>query len=158
MNGPSGAHPSGARPTRPNLGWRVWTAVAAGAFAGAEARYGLLLLFPPETGSTDWTTLGINAGASLALGFLTSWWLSSPQSPFWLRAGLGPGFLGTFSTFSSLALSLELPLGTGRHGEWISYLALSLISGLAAAAAGLWLGSRAGAAAALRRGSPGTVR
>ncbi|WP_341393596.1 fluoride efflux transporter FluC [Arthrobacter sp. G119Y2] len=156
MTGPSGA-PPGAQPTSPDLGWRVWTAVAAGAFAGAEARYGLLLLFPPAPGSTDWTTLGINAGASLALGFLTSWWLSHAPAPFWLRAGLGPGFLGTFSTFSALALSLELPLGTGLHGEWVSYLALSLVCGLAAAAAGLRLGSRAGAAAARRRRSPGTA-
>ena len=154
MTEPSGERPSGQH--LPELGWRVWTAVAAGAFAGAEARYGLLLLFPPAPGSPDWTTLGINAGASLALGFLTSWWLSGAQAPFWLRAGLGPGFLGTFSTFSSLALSLEIPLGAGRHGEWMSYLALSLVFGLAAAAAGLWLGFRAGAAGRRRR-SPGAA-
>ncbi|MCC9196039.1 CrcB family protein [Arthrobacter sp. zg-Y820] len=153
--------PGTGRPGAPRLGWPVWAAVAAGAFAGAEARYGLLQVFAPEPGSVDWATLGINAGASLALGFLTSWWLSRPQTPFWLKAGLGPGFLGSFSTFSALALSLELPLSAGRHGVWISSLTLSLAGGLAAAAAGLWLGSRAGAAAAVRRRSvrrhPGDV-
>ena len=143
------------RPGPPRPGWPVWAAVAAGAFTGTEARYGLLQLFPPRDGSPDWATLGINTGASLVLGFLTSWWLTRPRTPFWLKAGLGPGLLGSFSTFSALALSLELPLGTGRHGLWISYLALSLVGGLAAAAAGLWLGARAGAPAARRRRSPG---
>ena len=132
------------RPGQPRLGWQVWAAVAGGAVAGAEARYGLLQLFPPDTASVDWTTLSINAGASLALGFLTSWWLSRPHAPFWLKAGLGPGLLGSFSTFSAVALSLEGFLSAGHYGLWISYLLLSLAAGLSAAAAGLWLGSRAG--------------
>lgn len=140
----------------PRLGWPVWVAVAAGAFAGGLARYGLLQLFPPESTTLDWTTLGINAGASLALGFLTSWWLTRPLAPFWLKAGLGPGLLGSFSTFSAVALSLELPLAAGRHDLWIAYLVLTLAGGFGAAAAGLWLGGRAGAATRPRQTGGGS--
>lgn len=140
-----------SRTGAPRFGWQVWAAVAAGAFAGGQARYWLLQLFPPDPASLDWTTLGINAAASLALGFLSSWWLSRPRAPFWLKAGLGPGCLGSFSTFSAVSLSLELPLAAGLHGLWIGYLVLTLIGGLGAAAAGLWLGGRPGPAAARRR-------
>lgn len=141
-------NPGAGRPALPRPGWAVWAALAVGAFAGAEARYGLVQAFPARTGFMDWTTLGINTGASLALGFLTAWWLSRPRTPLWLKAALGPGFLGSFSTFSALALTLDLSLAAGRHGTWLIYLALSLVCGLAAAAAGLWLGTRTGAAAA----------
>ena len=122
----------------------VWAAVAAGGLAGTEARYGLLTAFPPDVLALDWTTLGINAAASLVLGFLTSRWLFSPSAPLWLRAGLGPGFLGSFSTFSALALHLDQLLVAERAGAFLLYLLLSLVLGLLAAGAGLALGRLAG--------------
>ena len=122
----------------------TWAAVAVGGLAGTEARYGLLLLFPPRTGTVDWTTLGINAGAALLLGFLTSWWLFAPAAPGWLRAGLGPGLLGSFSTFSALALQLDRLLAAGITGSLLTYLFLSLVLGLLGAIAGLALGRLAG--------------
>ncbi|MBP3044649.1 CrcB family protein [Arthrobacter jiangjiafuii] len=140
----------------PRLDWPVWAAVAAGAFAGGLARYGLLQRFPPDPAALDWTTLGINAGASLTLGFLTSWWVTRPMVPFWLKAGMGPGFLGSFSTFSAVALSLEVPLAAGRHDLWIGYLVLTLAGGFGAAAIGLWLGGRAGAATRGRQTGDGS--
>ena len=138
------------------LGWQVWAAVAAGAFLGAEGRYWLLEAFPPAPAAIDWTTLGINIGASLLLGFLTSQWLRQPAAPFWLKAGLGPGLLGSFSTFSALALTVEDSLARGRPGVWLAYLLLSVAGGLAAAAAGLWLGNRAGGPFR-RRKAPGRL-
>ena len=122
----------------------TWAAVAVGGLAGTEARYGLLLLFPPRTGTVDWTTLGINAGAALLLGFLTSLWLYAPAAPGWLRAGLGPGLLGSFSTFSALALQLDRLLAAGITGSLLAYLFLSLVLGLLGAIAGLALGRLAG--------------
>lgn len=122
----------------------TWAAVAAGGLAGTEARYVLLLAFPPDGSSVDWTTLGINAAASLFLGFLTSRWLFTRSVPLWVRAGLGPGFLGSFSTFSALALHLDQLLIAGHPGPFALYLFLSLVLGLLSAAAGLALGRLAG--------------
>ncbi|MBD7995428.1 CrcB family protein [Arthrobacter sp. Sa2CUA1] len=138
--------------TRENAlpGWRVWTAVAVGGLAGSEARYLLTQLYPPLPGTFDTMTFTINVAASAALGFLTSWWLFHPAVPFWLRAGLGPGLLGSFSTFSALALSVETLLASGRHGTWLLYAGLSAAAGLAAAGAGLAAGRRL----ARRRGAP----
>lgn len=138
MNAPAGTH-------RPDLpGWKAWAAVAAGGLAGAEARYLLTLAFDAGPGAFDAATFAINVSASAALGFLTSWWLFRPAVPFWLKAGLGTGLLGSFSTFSALALTLERQLAASAHGAWILYAGTSTAAGLLAAGAGLWAGARLG--------------
>lgn len=79
-------------------------------------------------------TLIVNVVGSFVLGLLVS--LVWPRVPDWARAGLGAGVLGSFTTFSALAvllLGLELLPGAG-------YLALTLVLGLAAAFLGLRLG------------------
>ena len=58
-----------------------------------------------------WSTLIVNVVGSLVLGFLVArvW----PIAPDWLRAGLGAGVLGSFTTFSAVAVAMiELPLPT----------------------------------------------
>ena len=122
-------------------GWQAWAAVAVGGLAGSEARYLLTRLFPTDPVSFDTTIFAINVTASAALGFFTSWWLFRPAVPFWLRAGLGPGLLGSFSTFSAFALSIGTLLEAGRHGTWLLYAVLSTAAGLAAAGTGLAAGS-----------------
>ncbi|MEO8528650.1 MAG: CrcB family protein [Pseudolysinimonas sp.] len=83
-------------------------------------------------------TLLVNVVGSFVLAVLVArvW----PAVPVWLRAGLGPGLLGSFTTFSALAISaVELTsLGAG----WMAalYVVVSLAGGLAAAALGLKFG------------------
>ena len=120
--------------------WRAWLAVAAGGFLGTELRYGLGLAFPEQTGSVPWTTLLINVAGSFALAALTTIWMARPQTAFWLRAGLGPGVLGSFTTFSAVMLATDQLLRAGEHQAWLLYLALSLAFGLTAAGAGWRLG------------------
>ncbi|WP_426990280.1 fluoride efflux transporter FluC [Pseudarthrobacter sp. Y6] len=130
--------------------WRAWLAVAAGGLAGTELRYGLGLAFPETAGAMPWTTLGINAAGSFVLAALTTVWMARPQTAFWLRAGLGPGLLGSFTTFSAVVFSIDQLARTGEHPMWIAYLGLSLMLGLGAAAggwrAGRLLADRLGAA------------
>lgn len=133
---------SSGSPRKRLPGWHVWAAVAAGGAAGAECRYLLTLAFPPDPSGFDATTFSINVAASAALGVLTSWWLVRPDTPLWLRAGLGPGLLGSFSTFSALSLTTANLLQSGRHGTWLLYAGLSTVAGLAAAGAGLVAGAR----------------
>lgn len=125
------------------LTWHVWCAVAVGGLAGTELRYLLGLLLIEEPGAFPWTTLAVNVSGSLLLGCLTARWTIRPQTPFWLRAGLGPGLLGSFTTFSAVSLALfeRIP-----GPEFFLYLGASVIFGFSAAAAGLALGRRAGGA------------
>lgn len=121
-------------------GWRPWAAVAAGGLLGTELRYALVLLFPEAEGSVPWTTLGINVAGSFVLGTLTTIWIARPHTAFWLRAAIGPGVLGSFTTFSALALSVDRLAREGLHGVWLAYLCLSVVLGLGAAAAGWRVG------------------
>jgi CrcB protein len=104
-------------------------AVIIGAIAGTGLRLALTTL----SGSLV-ATLVVNVVGALALGFLVArlW----PSAPTWLRAGLGTGLLGSFTTFSALAVDLvQLPLGLAAL-----YLVATLALGFAAAFAGLALG------------------
>lgn len=117
-------------------GWGAWLAVAAGGLAGTELRYGLGLAFPEPAGTLPWTTLGINVAGSFVLAALTTVWMARPHTAFWLRAGLGPGLLGSFTTFSAVVFSVNQLAAAGGQPLWIAYLALSLVLGLGAAAGG----------------------
>ncbi|GAA1341659.1 fluoride efflux transporter FluC [Arthrobacter roseus] len=121
--------------------WKVWTGVGCGAFLGTEARYLIGLAVPETSGSVPWTTLAVNITGSFILGYLTSRWMARP-APFWLRAAVGPGILGSFTTFSSVMLTLTILSTDGSTGWAATYLALSVVLGLGAAVAGLSLGRR----------------
>lgn len=117
-------------------GWRAWLAVAVGGLAGTELRYGLGLAFPDDGGAVPWTTLAINVAGSFVLATLTTLWMARPHTAFWLRAGLGPGLLGSFTTFSAVVSAVDQLARAGDHPVWLAYLGLSLLLGLGAAAAG----------------------
>ncbi|UKA52920.1 CrcB family protein [Arthrobacter sp. FW305-BF8] len=143
---------TGAGPTT-GYGWRVWTAVAAGGLLGTELRYGLGLLFPDQAGELPWATLGINLVGSFVLAALTTIWITRPQTAFWLRAAIGPGVLGSFTTFSAVVFSTDQLTRSGLPGPGLIYLGLSVLLGLAAAAAGWRTGRVLGAPRAFR-GAP----
>ncbi len=63
-----------------------------------------------------------------------------PSAPPWLKAGLGPGLIGTFTTFSALIVSLLTLTHAGMPLLAVLYLLVSLVGGLLAAALGLRLG------------------
>ena len=121
---------------------RAWLAVAVGGFTGSELRYGALLAWPEGHGF-PWTTLAINVIGSFVLAFLTTWWLRRPHIRFWVRAGIGPGILGSFTTFSSVAIAV-VTLSHEQLWTAVAYLAVSLALGLGAAGIGWRLGARAG--------------
>jgi len=125
-----------------SAGWRAWTAVALGALVGTELRYGLGVLFPEPAGAIPWTTLAINVCGSFVLAALTTLWIARPRTAFWLRAGIGPGLLGSFTTFSAVVFSVDQQARSGQHLTWLTYLGLSLVLGLGAAAAG-WKAGKA---------------
>ena len=125
-------------------GLPAWLAVAAGGLVGTELRYGLGLAFPEVPGAFPWATLCINVAGSFVLAALTTAWLARPGTAFWLRAGLGPGLLGSFTTFSAVVFSVDQLARAGEHGVWTAYLGLSLVLGLGAAGLGWRLGKQIG--------------
>lgn len=112
--------------------WRELLAVALGGLIGTGARLAIDTLVGQPL-----STLAINVVGSFALGLLVArlWSSAAP----WLRAGLGAGLLGSFTTFSAVAVTL-VQLGVSWGAAL--YLALTLALGLAAAWAGLRIGRR----------------
>ncbi len=114
--------------------------VAAGGATGSALRYGIgRLMGPTADASFPWHTFLINATGSFAIGLLLvaaarlGW-------PGWWRPLLAVGLLGGYTTFSTFALeSVELML-RGSYGMAAAYSLGSLAVGLAAAAAGIFLG------------------
>lgn len=119
-----------------------WIAVMAGGSAGTGLRYGLTLWLPYSVTGIPWPTWVANVSGSFILG-LWSGWLHQRSSSSWLKAGVGAGFCGGYTTMSTLAMELA-----GREGVslWITgtYAIGSIVAGLAAVWIGWAFGDRLG--------------
>jgi len=115
-------------------------AVVLGAILGTGLRLGIDQLVAPDS-AFPWATLLINVVGSCVLGLLVArvW----PSAPAWLRAGLGTGLLGSFTTFSAVIVSLLTLTAAGTTVVAVGYLVASLVFGFAAALLGVRLGVRA---------------
>lgn len=121
---------------------RAWVAVFVGGLVGAGLRLGADLALPHADDAFPWSTLLVNLAGAFALGCLAGGLWRRPATPDWLKAGIGAGVIGTFTTLSALMASLVL---LGHAGEWwlgALYLAVSVVGGLALAGLGLALGAR----------------
>nr|WP_227411857.1 MULTISPECIES: CrcB family protein [unclassified Cryobacterium] len=111
-------------------------AVFLGGVVGTGARMAADWLIP----GTGIATLVVNGVGSFALGVLvSSLWR---RAPHWLRAGLGVGVLGSFTTYSTVALAGIRFADAGDPATAVLYLAANLLLGLAAAWLGLRIGGR----------------
>ena len=121
-------------------------AVFVGGLVGTALRLGLDVLLPHAVGerlagaSVAWSTVVVNLIGSLVLGYLVArlWRLAS--TPAWLKLGLGTGLLGSFTTFSAIAVNVVDAISLGSIGVAVAALVLSLVAGIAAAWLGLLLG------------------
>lgn len=118
---------------------RTLLAVLAGGAVGTGLRLTVDLLLPHGGAAFPIGTFLVNLAGSFALGVLVAevW----PVAPEWLRVGLGPGLLGSFTTFSALAVSTVELTSAGAGAEAVVYLVASLVGGIAAAALGIRLGA-----------------
>ena len=105
---------------------------------GTGLKLGVDLVLPHTDDSFPLSTLIINALGAFALAALVSRFWST--APAWLKAGLGPGLLGSFTTFSAFAVSLVSLSAAGQWMPALAYLALTLVLGFGAAGLGLALG------------------
>jgi CrcB protein len=123
-------------------GWREFTSVAVGAVIGTGLRLTLDTVIPHTDTTFPLSTLLINIVGSFALGVLSSTLWRRPALPNWVKAGLGAGTIGSFTTFSALMVSLVAETSHGLGMLALGYLVLSLVLGFGAALLGLQLGRR----------------
>jgi CrcB protein len=102
--------------------------------AGVLLRYGISSGFHGD--ALPWATVAINVLGSFLLGLLVVAHWASPRT----RTTLGVGFLGGFTTFSTFSVQAFLDAEAGEVGRAVLYVLASVFLGLAAAAAGYYLG------------------
>src|SRR4051795_1320540 len=109
--------------------------VGLGGALGVLARFGIgrLTLHHEQL---LWSTVGINIAGSFLLGLLVAeHWFDRD-----LREGVGVGFLGGFTTFSTFSVQAVLEVDAGEPARAFAYVAASVLGGLGAAAAGYAVG------------------
>jgi CrcB protein len=107
---------------------------------GTGLRLSIEVAIPHEPDGFPWATLLVNVAGSFALGMLVATVWSRSAAPSWLKAGLGAGVLGAFTTFSAVMVSM---VALAVSGEWMlaaGYLVASAVLGIGAAALGLRAG------------------
>lgn len=129
--------PRSHRPVHLHPGF-VMIVIAGGVF-GTLARYGLSRVLPSPDG---WPlpTLVINLAGAFLLGVLLE--ALARRGPDagklrMIRLLAGTGFMGGFTTYSTLALETNTLLGAGRGTDALAYVAATLIGGAVATLAGI---------------------
>ncbi|MGW9183648.1 fluoride efflux transporter FluC [Agromyces sp. NPDC055661] len=119
----------------------AYLAVAVGGLIGTGLRLACDLAFPHGDGDFPIETLLVNLVGAFVLGWLVGGLWTRPTMPTWIKAGLGSGVIGSFTTLSAVMASLIVLTGAGEAWLAALYLLISVVGGLALAAAGLRIGS-----------------
>lgn len=115
--------------------------VGIGGFFGAIARYVVDTWVAERAGVTfPFGTLVVNLSGSFVLGVLFALALERGVLPAEIRAPVLIGFIGAYTTFSTLALESWRLLENGSYVLGLANLVGSLALGIVAVAAGLLLG------------------
>lgn len=105
---------------------------------GTLARYGLQGLVQERTGAGfPYGTLVVNLIGCLLLGGIAEYALTHLSVPPEWRIGITTGFLGAFTTFSTLTWETARLIQEGEWQRASVYLAVSLIGGLLAVFCGM---------------------
>ena len=111
--------------------------VAIGGFLGGITRYELSVLLGDDG------ILYANLIGSFLLAFITYYFIERGLLAAWLNAGIGTGFIGAFTTFSSLATTI-VKLESQGVLAIIGYFLVSSLGGLALALLGFMLARKYG--------------
>jgi CrcB protein len=144
MDDPTHEHDLLDEPVLPQLGLSPATlaAIAVGGALGTLARYLLEAHSPAAEGHFPWVTLVVNLSGSFAIGLLVPLTEHVSERVPTARPLLIVGFLGGWTTYSTLAVETTL---LGKDGDLLTcaaYLAATVLGGLALVVAGHALGRR----------------
>ena len=128
----------------PYLQLRPVLMVLVGGVLGTPARYAVTLALPVRAGTWPTPTFLVNlVGAFLLGALLEALTRAGPSGRRdLLRLLLGTGFLGSFTTYSSLAVDSDLLVRAQRPGLAVAYALTSVGAGLLLAALGVACGAR----------------
>jgi len=115
-------------------------AIFIGGGTGSLCRYGLSRWLGSSEAGFPLATLAANFLACVVLGFLGGLLLNKVQMSEGLRQGIGVGFCGGFSTFSTFSNESFGLFGGSKPLLGIAYIAASLVFCLL----GIWLGQLLG--------------
>jgi len=119
----------------------VVLAVAAGGSLGALARFGLDSLIEHRADSLfPWATFTINVTGCFLNGLVVAIVVDAFHAPSWLSRGLVIGFLGAYTTFSTLSLDTFRLLERGELGQAVANMAGTVVLGMLAVWAGITVG------------------
>jgi fluoride exporter len=107
---------------------------------GALARYGLEGLVSRRAGALPWGTFVVNVSGSFLLGVVVTVMGERLAVAPWLRATLAIGFLGAYTTFSTLSLESYRLLETRSYALAGANLLGSVTAGVLALYGGVVLG------------------
>jgi CrcB protein len=134
-------------PVLPVLGLSVLTigVIALGGAVGTLVRYLLEAHFPTGAGQFPWVTLIVNLSGSLAIGFLVPLTETSSDRAPLLRPFLMVGFLGGWTTYSTLAVETTLLVKHGAIAGCLAYVTATVLGGLGLVVVGHALGRQVAA-------------
>ena len=115
--------------------------IGVGGFFGAIARYLVDGWLIARTGAAfPWGTLVVNLSGSFVLGLLFALAVERGILPAEIRGPVIIGFIGAYTTFSTLALESWRLIEEGSYALGAANLAASMVFGIIAVVAGLTLG------------------
>src|SRR4051794_15912798 len=117
---------------------RMTLAIAVAGALGAVSRHGVESLLNRRHSSTfPWGTFIVNVSGSFVLGLAVGIFARRFSAPLWLQAGVTVGFLGAYTTFSTLSLQIYRLSATGSIALALANALGSLAVGTCALYAGL---------------------
>jgi fluoride exporter len=120
-------------------------AVALGGALGGSARYGVDLLLPSGPTSFPQATFAVNVTGAFLLALLLVLVLEVWPPVRHVRPFVAVGLLGSLTTFSTWMVELDQMLAEGATLLALSYLAGTVLAGVAATVLGLLVGRRVAA-------------
>ena len=115
-------------------------AVFIGGGFGALARWGIGVALVGSSTGFPLATFIVNMTGAFGLGFAGVLFTERMPPTRYLRALIGIGFFGAYTTFSTMALEGVRLLDIGRVRMGLTYWILTLIVGQMAGVYGMWLG------------------
>jgi fluoride exporter len=132
--------PPGRIPGRTHPG--VLAAIACGGALGAPARYEVAQVVHVAKDTFPWATFVTNLGGAFILGaFLTVMIERFPRTRY-VRPFFAVGFLGAFTTFSTMAVETVTLMKDGKVMLGAGYLVASIAAGLVVSYAGIAIARR----------------
>jgi CrcB protein len=117
----------------------VAVGIAVGGALGALARYGLDEWIGRRTGPFPWGILVVNVTGAFLIGLAVEE-LEPRFEAGWVRPAVITGFLGAYTTFSTLSLDTYRLLERGELGQALANMLGTVVLGMLAVWAGIAVG------------------